>query len=144
MTLKAPYSSKIDIFFIQERFNNLIYSINTIIKCGIWEPVKFQLVSCLLLATLIQRHDKNHFILRTRDLLKFYRQSGATCYDCINTIYQFIKPFLDIKMSVFEVYGAFNGWLGHKTSTQNQSYYIEPFIISIPLSQYDYLCWKKC
>ena len=32
-------------FFIQERFNKLIYSINTIIKCGLWQPVKFQLVS---------------------------------------------------------------------------------------------------
>ena len=29
---KAPYSSKIDIYF-QERFNKLIYCINTIIKC---------------------------------------------------------------------------------------------------------------
>ena len=34
MFLKAPYSSKVDIFFIQERFNKLIYGINTIIKCG--------------------------------------------------------------------------------------------------------------
>ena len=33
--LKAPYSSKLDIFFIQEGFNKLIYGINTIIKCGI-------------------------------------------------------------------------------------------------------------
>ena len=39
--LKAPYSSKIDIFFIQERFNKLIYVINTVIKCGIWQHVKF-------------------------------------------------------------------------------------------------------
>ena len=45
LILKAPYSSKIDIFFIQERFNKLIYSINTILKCGIWQPVKFKLVS---------------------------------------------------------------------------------------------------
>ena len=35
-SLKAPYSSKTDMFsLIQERFNKLIYSINTIIKCGI-------------------------------------------------------------------------------------------------------------
>ena len=27
--LKAPYSSRVDIFFIQERFNKLIYGINT-------------------------------------------------------------------------------------------------------------------
>ena len=30
-------------------------------------------------------------------------------YDCINTINQFIKPFLDNKMSIFEEYGAFKG-----------------------------------
>ena len=35
-----------EFLFIQERFNKLIYGINTIIKCGIWQPVKFQLVSC--------------------------------------------------------------------------------------------------
>ena len=33
--------------------------------------------------------------------------SGATFYDCINTIYQFIKPFLDNKMSIFEEYRVF-------------------------------------
>ena len=45
--LKAPYSSKMNIFFfvIQERFNKLTCSINTIIKCGIWQTIKFQLVS---------------------------------------------------------------------------------------------------
>ena len=32
-------------FINQERFNKLIYGINTIIKCGTWQPVKFQLVS---------------------------------------------------------------------------------------------------
>ena len=60
-----------------------------------------------MLATLIQIYYKNHFISRTRDKLKFYRLSGATFYDCINTIYQFIKAFLDNKMSIFEEYGAF-------------------------------------
>ena len=29
--------------------------------------------------------------------MKFYRLSDATYYDRINTIYQFIKPFLDKK-----------------------------------------------
>ena len=29
--------------------------------------------------------------------MKFYRLSGAIFYDHINTIYQFIKPFLDKK-----------------------------------------------
>ena len=43
-----------------------------------------------------------------RDQMKFYRLSGATFYDCIiNTMYQFIKPFLDDTMSIFEEYGAF-------------------------------------
>ena len=66
------------LFLIQERFGKLIYSFNTIIKCGIWQPVKFQLVSRfeldqiwndffyriseLFLATLIQRYDKTRFI----------------------------------------------------------------------------------
>ena len=61
----------------------------------------FYRISELMLAILIQRYDKNHFISRMRDLLKFYRMSGATFYKCINTIYQFIKPFLDNKMSIF-------------------------------------------
>ena len=50
---------------------------------------------------------KNHFISRLRDKLKYYRLSGATFYDCMTTIYQFIKPFLDNKMSIFEEYGDF-------------------------------------
>ena len=33
--------------------------------------------------------------------MKFYRLSGAAFYDCINTIYQFIKNFLVIKTSIF-------------------------------------------
>ena len=60
-------------FFIQKRFNKFIYGINTIIKCGAWQPVKFQLVS------------------------RSWTMSDATLYDCINTIYQFIKTFLDKK-----------------------------------------------
>ena len=40
--------------------------------------------------------------------MEVYRLSGATFYDCINTILcTFIKPFLDNKMSIFEEYGAF-------------------------------------
>ena len=38
--------------------------------------------------------------------MKFYRLSGATFYNFINTIYQFIKPFVDNKMSIFEEYGV--------------------------------------
>ena len=38
---KAPYSSKKDIFVIQERLSKLIYGTNMIIKCAIEQPVKF-------------------------------------------------------------------------------------------------------
>ena len=59
---------------IEKRFNKLKYGFNSIIKCWTWQPVKFQLVSRswnemifyriseLMLPTLIQRYDKNHFI----------------------------------------------------------------------------------
>ena len=39
--------------------------------------------------------------------MKFYNLSGATFYDRNNNIYQFIKSFLDKKLSIFEEYGAF-------------------------------------
>ena len=42
-------------------------------------------------------------------LLKFNRLSGATFYYSIDTLYRFIKPFSDNKMSIFEEYGAFKG-----------------------------------
>ena len=119
---KAPYSSKIDIFFIQERFNELIYGINTIIKYGIWQPVKFKVVSrfwtgskmkwflsyLYLLVTLIQRYDKNHFISFQERQTIWNFTGCATSFDGINTIYQFIKPVLDNKRSIFEEYGTFN------------------------------------
>ena len=54
-----------------------------------------------MLATLIQRYDKKIISFQERD--KFHRLPGATFYDCINTIYQFIKPFLDNKMSIFRI-----------------------------------------
>ena len=38
--------------------------------------------------------------------MKFYRLSGAKLYYCIHTIYQFIKPYLDNKMSILEKYEA--------------------------------------
>ena len=43
----------------------------------------------VMLATLIWRYDKKK------------------SFHCINSIYQFIKPFLDNRTSVFEEYGAF-------------------------------------
>ena len=43
--LKAPYfSEKIDFFLSKKGLIDLC-SINMIIKCGIWQPVHFQLVS---------------------------------------------------------------------------------------------------
>ena len=41
-------------------------------------------------------------------------------YDRINTIYQFIKTFLDKKMSVFEEYGAFNYHLLSETVQRSE------------------------
>ena len=64
------YSSKNKHSFIQERFNKLLYSINTIIKCSPCQLVKFQLgprswnamtffrISELILPTIIQRYLK--------------------------------------------------------------------------------------
>ena len=65
-----------------------------------------------MLATLIQRYDKkkviSFFIQFKNERLTIYKLAGATCYDRINTIYQFIKPFSDKKkLSIFEDYGAF-------------------------------------
>ena len=51
----------------------------------------FYRISELMLATLIQRYDKNHFISRMRDLLNFIGcTSGVKIYDCIKAVYQFI------------------------------------------------------
>ena len=56
------------------------------------------------------------------DKLKFYRLSDASFDDCINTIYQFIKAFLDKKMSIFEEYGAFKV---HVSPVSNHTTYFE-------------------
>ena len=82
----------------------------------------------LMLPTLIQRYDqkeknknkkkkqqkkkkktttknkkKNSFFIQFKNerLFVFYRPPDATFYDRINTIYQFIKPFLDKKNVYF-------------------------------------------
>ena len=55
------------------------------------------------------------------DYLKFYKLSGATFHDCIYNIYQFIKPFLDNKMSFFFFFFFLGIWS-------------EPFTIMIFLS----------
>ena len=70
-------------------------------------------ISELMLPTLIQRFDKNHFSF---DLLIEFKNKrlteilqGVRChiYDRINTIYQCIQHFFDKKMSICEEYGAF-------------------------------------
>ena len=75
----------------------------------------FYRISKLILATLIQRYDNKSFRLKNERKWKFYRLSGATFYDCINTIYKFIKPFSDNKISIYEKYGAFK-WILSSTS----------------------------
>ena len=58
----------------------------------------FNCISELMLPTLIQRYDKNHFVFAP--VLK-WELSEILQTDPINTIYQFIKPSLDNKMSTF-------------------------------------------
>ena len=67
----------------------------------------FYRISEIMLATLIRRCDKKSFYFKNDRETKFYRLSSATFYDCIHTIYQFIKPFLDNKMSILEGFGVF-------------------------------------
>ena len=64
-----------------------------------------------MLPTLIQRYDKkNHFIFfdqfKNERPTKILHAVRCQIYDRINTIHQFLKPFLDNKkMSIFEEYG---------------------------------------
>ena len=103
----------------------MIYSINTIIKCSIWQPVKFQLVSLflnwikndiffyriseLMLATLSQRYNKKSFHFKDRRLTEILR--AVRCH----ILWLFLIPYINLlslswikKMSIFEEYGAFN------------------------------------
>ena len=89
-------------FIIQERFNKLIYGINTM-----WQPVKFQLGFCswnemiffyriseLMLPTLIRDTIKKKIILF---LIQFKNERLTEILQTVRChIYQFIKPFLDI------------------------------------------------
>ena len=58
-------------------------------------------ISELMLPTIIQRYEKKSVSFsstsKPRLSLTFYMLSDATFYDRINTIYQFIKPFLELK-----------------------------------------------
>ena len=62
-----------------------------------------------------------------RHWLKFYRLSDATFYDHINTIYQFMKPFLDKKKkSILEEYGAFKNTRNYDQVCFTTSHYPSP------------------
>ena len=52
----------------------------------------FYRISELILATLLQRYDKKSFHFKNKRITEML--SDATFYDCINTIYQFIKHLL--------------------------------------------------
>ena len=100
--------------------------------------MNFYHISELMLATLIQRYDRKSFHFKN-ERLKFYRLSGATLYHC-NTIYQFIKSFLDKNISIFEEYGAFKGIkircvLVISLITDTRQGTIKPSILSINDSQ---------
>ena len=72
----------------------------------------FYCFSELMLPTLIKRYDKkkkNTFLIQFKNqrLTEILQAVRCHIYDRIKNIYQFIKSFLDKKMSVFEEYGAF-------------------------------------
>ena len=58
-----------------------------------------------MLPTVIQRYDKKIVSFKERETN--WNFTGRVPH-FVYTIYQFIKPFLDNKMSIFEEYGAFN------------------------------------
>ena len=64
----------------------------------------FYRISELMLATLIQRYDKKSFHFTNEALTEILLGVMCHIFNCIYTIYVFIKPFLDNKMSIFEEY----------------------------------------
>ena len=74
----------------------------------------FYHISELMLATLIQRYDKKLFHFKYERLTEILQAVRCHIYGCINTMHQFIKSFLDNKMSIFEGYGAFNWSFGNE------------------------------
>ena len=60
----------------------------------------FYRISELILATFIQRYDKNSFYFKNETLTAILNAIGAALHDWIKTIRQFIKPFFDNKMSI--------------------------------------------
>ena len=76
----------------------------------------FYRISVLMLPTLTQRYDKKSFHFKNKTLIEINRLSRATFYDCLNTIYQFIKSFLENEMSVFKEYGSFEHVISYASS----------------------------
>ena len=60
-----------------------------------------------MLARLIRRYDKKSFHFKNERLTEILQAARCHIYDYVNTIYQFVKPFLDNKMSIFQEYWAF-------------------------------------
>ena len=68
----------------------------------------FYRIAELMLATLIQRYDeKKSFHFKNERQTEILQAVRCHIFDCIHTIYKFIKSFLDNRMSIFEEYGAF-------------------------------------
>ena len=51
----------------------------------------FYRISELMLATLTQKFDKKSFHFKNGRLTEILQD--VRCYDCVNTIFQFTKPF---------------------------------------------------
>ena len=100
-------------------FNKVIYGIDRIIKCGTWQPVKFPLVyrywndMIFFIVSLnwCCQHEfrytiKNHFIfdpVQKRETNWNFTGCQMPHFMIVLIIYihQFIKPFLDKKISIF-------------------------------------------
>ena len=63
----------------------------------------FYHISELMLTALIQKCDKKSFHLKKERPTVILQAVRCHIYDCVNTIYQFIKPFLDNKMSIWNM-----------------------------------------
>ena len=61
-----------------------------------------------MLATFTQRYDKKIILFQERKTNRNFTGCQVPHFMIVLIPYQFIKPFLDNKMSVFEEYGAFN------------------------------------
>ena len=121
------FLKKIDILLSKKGLKN----IDTIIKRGTWQSVKFQLVSrswtgskIIEMIFVVFRINVANINSEIRwkiiSFLNQFKNAGLTdflqavrcrIFDFMNTNYQFIKPFLDKKKIVFEEYGAFNNVL---------------------------------